>query len=43
MEIITQLPNELKSKTFLYNSYVPFKKNELKEYVIRIKPVYFLI
>ena len=41
MEVIKHLPYELQSKIFLYGSYIPFKKNELKEYMSRIKAVYF--
>ena len=41
MEVLKKLPYELQSKIFLYNSYVPFKKNELNDYVNRIKAVYY--
>ena len=41
MEVIKKLPNELQSKIFLYNSYVPFKKIELNYYVNNIKAVYY--
>ena len=30
MEVIKHLPSELQSKIFLYGSYIPFKKIELK-------------
>ena len=40
-QLIKKLPNELQSKIFLYNSYVPFKKIELNYYVSNIKAVYF--
>ena len=41
MEIIKNLPNELKLKIFLYGSFNPFKKIELNDYVNRIKAVYY--
>ena len=28
MELIKKIRNELKSKIFLYNSYIPFNKND---------------
>ena len=40
-QLIKKLPNELQSKIFLYNSYVPFKKFELNDYINNIKAVYF--
>ena len=40
-QLIQKLPNELKSKIFLYGSFVPFKKKELEHYIISIKSVYF--
>ena len=39
--LIKHLPYELQSKIFVYGSYIPFKKNELNEYVNRIKAVYY--
>ena len=41
MELIKNLPNELKTKIFLYGSYIPFKKNELNHHVNNIKAVYY--